>query len=181
MALTNIAGASSLIVKRPTHLTVFEHVGEMVPDLTYLHVVVPIDLDKMQSMFITALDIMDEETKRTRKMQKFKDELYYVPQKDYHHDIFIRPHYPDGPGVKSNISIYHDLLAMKNDFVRLRDLLPASSLSLQATNMNNRVNYPTSGSDDFLYGLRRTGLYNATNIRSKRGVGAIAGAFLAHS
>lgn len=45
----------SLVTKHPTS---FEHVRHVIPDISYVHVVVSIELDKFERMFKEALSIM---------------------------------------------------------------------------------------------------------------------------
>lgn len=130
--LTNALPGSDAL-KPPDHLTVFEHVGDMIPDASYLHVVVPIDLNQLESMFTIARDALIEETRVTRASSKYANELYYQPKRSEQHDMYIFPHYEDGPGKKTNISLFHDIKMMMEQFQDIRASLPRISNGVQDT------------------------------------------------
>jgi hypothetical protein len=118
---------SAAMLYRPQHLTVFEHVGDMIPDISYLHVVVPVDLNKFENMFAKAMHLLNEDTAEAMKSRKFSGQEYYFPKTTEQSDAFINPMYSTGNGVKMNVSIRHDMQEMYLSFKNIRSSLPLSS------------------------------------------------------
>jgi len=150
----------------PEHLTVFEHVGDMIPDVSYLHVVVPVDLERYEKMFTGALDLISENKKSFKNTKEYKDEEYYHPKTDGNHDIYIANHYTHGPGAKSNISMEHDLSELYNRFRSIKDNMPAMSSSLRSEAIQHIMG--PGGTGHFLQGMTFRSQYNSTSGFSRR-------------
>jgi hypothetical protein len=120
-----IGQSNAAFSKPPDHLTVFEHVGDMIPDVSYLHVVVPVDINRFENMFSKAMTLMNEDYKKQSQTKNYKNEDYYFPKSTERHDAFINPVWDSG--VKMNVSLRHDLQAIYQEFKELRSALPLAS------------------------------------------------------
>jgi hypothetical protein len=83
--------SSAMFNQRPLHFTVFEHVGDMIPDISYLHVVVPVAINKFENMFARAMTLLMDYTSKELKSRKFSDQEWYTPKSTKQHDAFINP------------------------------------------------------------------------------------------
>ncbi len=99
----------------------------MILDISYLHVVVPVDINKFENMFAKAMDLLNEDTKNAMQSKKFSDQEWYFPKTTEQHGAFINPMYVEGNGVKMNVSLRHDILEMYQSFKNIRSSLPLSS------------------------------------------------------
>jgi hypothetical protein len=122
-----IGQSNASFSKPPDHLTVFEHVGDMIPDVSYLHVVIPVDVNKFENMFSKAMSMMRDDYWKQAQTKNFKNEDYYFPKASQRHDAFISPVFGSGAGVKMNVSLRHDLQAIYHEFKELRSALPLAS------------------------------------------------------
>jgi hypothetical protein len=75
-----IGQSNATFSKPPDHLTVFEHVGDMIPDVSYLHIVIPVDISKFETMFTKAMAMMRDDFWNQSKTNTFKNEDYYFPK-----------------------------------------------------------------------------------------------------
>ncbi|MGI9161331.1 MAG: hypothetical protein ACR2JI_00200 [Mycobacterium sp.] len=128
----------------------------------------------MTSMFNNAVKLMNADAIGTANSQKFSDESWYTPKKDRWHDMFIRP-MPDvvrgadggpSPGQHMNVSLYHELLYMKERFEDSKAKLPAASELAQSLDTSGQDYSPLRGPDVYLHGLQR-GTYNTSGFRSR--------------
>lgn len=160
---------STALVHQPNHLTVFEHVGNMVPDVSLLHIMVPLNLDMHQNMFENAMAAVKEEFEGAKTSKKYTNEIYYNPNKAKMHDIYVSP--TSELGEKANISLYHDLMSVYNHFMDIRAALPSSSTSLQATTLRGNSSaeqslHHSETDGQYLHGMRR-GMYNSGASRGR--------------
>jgi hypothetical protein len=74
----------------------------MIPDVSYLHVVVPVDINRFENMFSKAMTLMNEDYKKQSQTKNYKNEDYYFPKSTERHDAFINPIWDSGAEVKMN-------------------------------------------------------------------------------
>ena len=149
----------------PGHLTVFEHVGDMIPDLSYLHVAIPISLKEYDDMFELAKNVMMKDTRLTMSSKNYRNEIWYHPKKDSQHNMYISPHNGEnGTGSLLNISVHHYIRILHDEFQNLVAALPTKE-SVMPPSLKKA---PSPG---------QSVLVN-TSRRQKRGfwMGALAGA-----
>ena len=129
MFMNLFPSTSAAFSNRPEHLTVFEHVGDMIPDISYLHVVVPVDINRFENMFAKAMTLMNEDSAKLLKITKFNNEEWYFPKTADRHDAFINPMWSTGAGIKMNVSLRHDMQEIHQSFQNIRASLPLASQS----------------------------------------------------
>jgi len=160
------------------HLTVFEHVGDVIPDVSFIHVIMPVDLDKFDKMFTGAIDLLNQDSKTMRQQEIYQNEVYYHPKTETQHDLFIEPGGEKGPGRRANISVLHDLMDIHQQYLDLRNTLPSNSPSIR----NSMLNAGPQG-NRYLSGVTYHQQFNMTPTsrtgrRQKRFWGGLIGGML---
>ena len=106
-----------------THLTIFENLGEMVPDAAFIHVLAPVNLTIYRNMFSKARALLRAITHEITTSKEWKDSVWYQPEKEKHLDLTILPQQSDS--IKAGVSIGHQLQGMQSHFTDLINLLPS--------------------------------------------------------
>lgn len=101
----------------------------MIPDITYLHMVVPVDINRFENMFAKAMILMNEDSGKIVKITKFSNEEWYFSKTADQHDAFINPMWTSVIGLKMNVSLRHDIQEIYQSFQNIRASLPLASQS----------------------------------------------------
>jgi len=59
------------------HLTIFENLGELIPNSAYIHVVIPVDLQNYRQLFVTARELLRTDCQRVLNTKMYQNLGYY--------------------------------------------------------------------------------------------------------
>ncbi len=96
----------------------------MIPDSAYVHVLIPVQLDQFQNLFLNAKTLLDENTKKVFSSKAFQDKRYYDGNTERTHEMFLRPNSNRGDADITGISVYHRLEEMIAQFNNITNMLP---------------------------------------------------------
>jgi hypothetical protein len=109
------------------HLTLFEDLGDMLPDAAYIHVLVPVDLRNFSSMFSAASDLLYHHLMDFRNSTTFQYAMWYDPTYDKAAYLSLNPEINGTHTTQAGISIYHQIQEIQRTFDNITAMLPASS------------------------------------------------------
>ncbi len=96
----------------------------MIPDSAYVHVLIPVQLDQFQNLFLNAKALLDDNTKKVFSSKAFQDKRYYDGNTERTHEMFLRPNSNRGDADITGISVYHRLEEMLAQFSNITNMLP---------------------------------------------------------
>jgi len=114
---------STTNANQPHHLTIFENMGDLVTDTSYIHIMSTIDLRQYEDMFASSLQMLNEQTKRLMEHQKYKDATYYNPGLKALHELNIDP-IDNSSNASPMFSIEQRLKNVRDQFWGIRAMLP---------------------------------------------------------
>jgi hypothetical protein len=146
------------------HLTLFEDLGDMLPDAAYIHVLVPVDLRNFSSMFSAATDLLYFHINDFRNSTTYYNAMWYDPAYDAATYLALHPELNGTHTVQAGISIRHQILEIERTFNNVTAMLPASS--------------PYSASELKPQSRQRRELFGLLGIAAVAMIGALIGTYL---
>jgi len=64
---------------KPHHMAIFENMGDLITDTSYIHIMSTIDLRQYEDMFSSTIKMLNEQTAKLLDSQKYKEGVYYNP------------------------------------------------------------------------------------------------------
>lgn len=110
-----------------THLTIFEDLGEMIPDAAYLHVLVPVDLRNFSNLFNAAQVLLKHHLHDFRNSTVYKDALYYNNEYDRMSYMMLHPEANATLNKDAGISVAHRIREIQRSFNNITSMLPQHS------------------------------------------------------
>lgn len=141
----------------------------MIPDVSYIHVVIPIDWTKYEDMFNKAVELFKHDATTARQQTTFRNEEYYHPGSIGRHDLFLDT---SNKFSDSGIALGQELLRIRTQFHNLMRTLPTTSSTLR-----NSAQAP-SGPAHFLRTFQNYNTSTTIHRRHKRFWGGIIAALL---
>ena len=111
------------------HLTIFEDLGEMIPNTAYIHVLVPVDMRNFSKIFSTARQLLKSTIYEFQASEAFNNAKYY--DDDFHRITYLTLH-PEANATHTRdagISIMHQILQLQRVFTNITAMLPKQSAS----------------------------------------------------
>ena len=109
------------------HLTIFEDLGQMVPDSAFIHVLVPVDLRNFSSLFDAAPKLLKEHLRTFRASTTYQYALDYVPHYDRMSYLTMHPEMRATQTNAAGISIAHQMYRIQATFNNITTMLPQKS------------------------------------------------------
>ena len=109
------------------HLTIFEDLGEMIPDSAFIHVIAPVDLRNFSSTFQAARNMLQQQLNLFQTTNAYTNAKWYNP--DYDRVLHLTLH-PEPNATENNlagISIAHQLQEIQMTFANISAMLPERS------------------------------------------------------
>ncbi len=110
-----------------THLTIFEDLGEMVPDAAFIHVLVPVDLRNFSNLFNAADMLLKHHLHQFRNSSEYKNAMYQDPDHDRTSYMLLNPEANATLNLDAGISIAHQIHQLQHSFNNITSMLPNHS------------------------------------------------------
>jgi len=110
-----------------THLTIFEDLGEMVPESAYVHVLIPVDTTNFTNLFAAAQQLLVSNLNTYRKTQTFKNSMWYRSSYDRMSHLTIHPEHGATNTKDAGISILHQIQENQRALDNIIYMLPQES------------------------------------------------------
>ena len=105
-----------------THLTIFENLGEMMPDAAYIHILAPVNLSHFQHTFTRARQLLRNITDEMVQSDAWYNAVWYDPAKVDRMHMTIIPQNNISNSI--GVSISHQLQTMQTQVRELINLMP---------------------------------------------------------
>ena len=133
------------------HLTIFEDLGEMVPDSAYIHVLAPVNIRNFSSTFQAARNLLQHQLNLFHATESYKNAKWYNPDYDRLLHLTLHPEPNANHTNLAGISIAHQLQEIQMTFENISAMLPERS-DLDAKH-NNVVSSKHKRAIEYVVGL----------------------------
>jgi len=123
-ALSAIATVLHTVQGSPEHYTIFEDLGQMVTDTSYLHITSVVSLDAYSALFSRMRQALNEDQSSVFASENYKNEQYYKDNTLGSQQLFMRPSTDLAGSIKAGVSIAHQLHSLQFRFNDTLSLLP---------------------------------------------------------
>ncbi len=128
----NSTFASTLNNNANGHLTIFENLGELVPDSAYIHVAIPVTFSHFKDYFFLAKRLLKQDTEDLIQSSTFKSAEWREPQTSPVHEALVQPLASNSPHDIAGLSVAHRIDSIIAQFTNITQLLPTYSLNRPA-------------------------------------------------
>ncbi len=124
LAIITSASAAVLETEADGHLTIFENLGELIPNSAYIHVVIPVDLRNYRQLFLTARELLRIDCQNIHNTKKYQDLRYYNSNLDNLNGVLMHPQRSNSTADAAGLSIAHQLDNILAKFDNIVKLMP---------------------------------------------------------
>jgi len=126
--LSLLKGADSAPNDAHGHLTIFEDMGQMVTDTSYIHVISTVNLNDFTELFGNARTLLLQDQAQTYNSTAYSDELWYKAYTRALHELFFVPSSVNSTtSYQAGISIAHRLARVTERFHDILKILPPTA------------------------------------------------------
>jgi len=111
------------------HMTIFENMGQLISDNSYIHVVSAVNLTQFDHLFFNLKSMFVKYNQYLTNQSQFLYDVYNYPYILDHHKITVFPNSTTSKANDAGISIYHRIESLESSYQNLRATLPPLAVS----------------------------------------------------